>query len=272
MILGQNFRFGFYSISPAERMAAIKKAGFDSVMFWWGNEFDSTDGTKEERFNLAKKEGLLVSTVHFPSTNAQWLWISSEEGELYKKQMIQAVQDCGKLGIKNLVIHTTRKHITPEPNESGLEKLSHVLKAAEKEGVKLAIENTRFLRYNSYIYKNLSSSALGFCFDCGHAHCYTPDENPLEMFASYLTTSHIHDNYGPAGSPNGMEAPSGRIDLHNLIGDGNIDYKPIFTRFKELKLQEYNLESYCFEHSKYWGLSMQEFLDTSIKKLKENVI
>ena len=68
-----------------------------------------------------------------------------------------------------------------------IDKLVDEMMGTDEESVQKQIS----LRYNSYIYKNLSSSALGFCFDCGHAHCYTPDENPLEMFASYISTTHI---------------------------------------------------------------------------------
>lgn len=269
MLLGQNFRFGYYSYSPEERIAAIKKAGFDSVMFWWGNEFDSCDGTKEYRYELAVKAGLQVSTVHFPSTNAHFLWLNSDEGTGYVREMVSAVHDCGRLHIKNLVMHTTRKFLTVPPNQTGLEHLQKVLTEAESEGVKIAIENTRFLNYNSYIYENLSSPALGFCFDTGHANCYTPGQYPLDLFSKYLSTTHIHDNYGPEGHPSGTPDPVQKTDLHNLIGDGNIDFVPIFKKLKELQVPEYNLESYCFPYSKYYSLSMDEFLEKSFCKLKK---
>ena len=271
MLLGQNFRFGFYSCPPEERMKAIKRAGFDSVMFWWGSEFDRTDAPKEVRFKLAKKEGLEVSTVHFPSTNAHWLWFPGDAGRVYAGQIVEAVEDCARYGIRNLVMHTTRQLTTQEPGPCGLENFKCVLDAAQREGVVIALENTRFLRYNQYIYDNFSSKYLGFCFDTGHANCYTPDEDPLEQFSEYLVTTHIHDNYGKNGSPDGKIAPSGRLDLHNLMGDGNIDFDAIFKRLKKLNVLEFNLESYCFEHSKYWGLSMDEFLKISFMKLKKTL-
>ena len=267
MDIGQNFRFGFYTASPADRMAAIKAAGFNSTMLWWGEEFVSSDGTKESLLALAKRNGLAVKTVHFPSTNAHQLWLDGEEGELYTHQLLQAVRDCSFYEIPNLVMHLTRKLITVPPNQTGIDRLALVCVEAEKLHVSLALENTRFLAYNRYVYEHLDSPALKFCFDTGHANCYTPDEDPLGLFGSRLATTHIHDNYGPAGHPDGLTAPSGATDLHNLIGDGNIDFTAVGRRLHALHNTVWNLESYCFAHSKYYGLSMQDYLNLSYSKL-----
>ena len=67
---GQNFRCGFYEVSPQRRMKALADAGFDETMFWWGDEYEQTDGTRVELFDLAVKYGVGVNTCHFPSTNA----------------------------------------------------------------------------------------------------------------------------------------------------------------------------------------------------------
>jgi len=267
MELGQNYRCGFYDIPPAQRMEAIKRAGFDSTMLWWGEEYSKTDGTKEELYALAKKNGLNIHTVHFPSTYAHYLWLGGDEGSSYMKQLLQAIRDCGRLEIPNMVLHMTRKLITVPPNETGLEHMQTACKEAETQGIRIAVENTRFLKYNTYVYNNIDSPALKFCFDTGHANCYTHDEDPLGMFGSRLVTTHIHDNYGPAGHPDGLVAPSGDKDLHNLIGDGNIDFQKLFERMQAQGNTVWNLESYCFKHSKYYGLTIDDYLSLSYKKL-----
>ena len=250
MIIGQNFRCGFYDIAPAERMDAIRRAGFDAVMFWWGDEFDSTDGNKHMRMRLAIKNGLQVNTLHFPSTCADKLW-RKELCEGYADEMIDALYDCAKYGAENLVVHTTRKLITPPYNEGGLNAMGRAVTEAEKLGVNIALENTRFPAYNAYLYDNIRSPRLTLCYDTGHEHCYTKDKNILDLFGDKLSTTHIHDNDGTS-------------DQHHLIGEGNIDFAPILDKLKKLGVKYYNLESYCDEKSIYYGkCSLSRFLALS---------
>lgn len=256
--LGQNFRFGFYDVPPRERLRAIRAAGFDAVMFWWGNEFDATDGDKHERMRAALGLGLKVNTLHFPSTHADYLW-REELCEGYADLIVEALEDCARYGAGNLVLHTTRALITPPYNDAGLNALGRAVAAAERLGVNIAAENTRFPAYNGYIYKNIPSDRLTLCYDTGHEHCYTKEKNILDLFGDRLTTTHIHDNDGSS-------------DQHHLMGEGNIDFAPVFGRLARMGVKYYNLESYCNETSRYYGkLTMQEFLSLSYRTLTEKL-
>ena len=261
---GQNFRCGFYDVSNKRRMQALAAAGFDETMFWWGDEFEQTDGTRFELFDLAIKNGLAVNTCHFPSTHADYLWYSDERGQQYVKQFDEACKECGERGVSNLVIHLTRKLITPEPNESGIYNFAKMLDSAKSNNVVIAIENTRFLRYNDYILSRFPNERnIGFCYDCGHNNAYTPNEQPLEKYGDMLVTTHIHDNIGPVGT---------EPDQHHLMGEGNIDYDKLFARLKHYNVQRINLESYCNETSRYFGkLSVEEFLNLSYATLTEQM-
>lgn len=255
-ILGQNFRCGFYGVPPEQRLNAIKRAGFDAVMLWWGGEYEKTDGTRYELIEGAFKKGLQVNTVHFPSTNAHWLWVKERSGD-YVTSLIKAIQDCSRYGVENIVMHTTRRLITPPYNEMGIEELSRAVKAAEREGVNIAVENTRFPDYNLYIYESIKSERLKLCYDTGHEHCYTKDWDILKNFGDRLVTTHIHDNNGFA-------------DEHHLPGEGDIDFAPIFKRLNALGVKYYNLESYCNETSAYYGkIDLEGFLKLAHEKLVE---
>ena len=257
---GQNFRFGFYNVPPEQRLEAIKSVGFDETMFWWGDEYEATDGSRFELFDTAIKLGLEVNTCHFPSTHADYLWYGGEVGDGYVKQFAQACRECGERGVNNLVLHLTRRTITPEPNEHGVANFEKMLDAAEKHGVIIAIENTRFLRYNDFILQRFHSPNIGFCFDSGHANCYTPNEQPLLKYGKMLVTTHIHDNMGATG----VEMP----DQHHLMGEGIVDFDKIFAQLKSLGAKHINLESYCNESSRYYGkLGYQEFLQLSYETL-----
>ncbi|MBQ0011011.1 MAG: sugar phosphate isomerase/epimerase [Ruminococcus sp.] len=260
-ILGQNFRFGYYDVPPAERMDAIRHARFDAVMFWWGGEYEETDGSRYALFDLAQKNGLLCRTVHYPSTHADWLWHDDLNGASYEEQFRRALADCGERGIRNLVVHTTRKFITPPPNEIGAARFRRLADAAEQAGVTVALENTRFLEYNRYLLARVKSDAVGFCFDCGHAHCYTPIEDPLGEFGSRLATTHIHDNDG--GS-----------DEHHPMGEGTVNYADVFARLCALGARELNLESYCNETSLCYrnSVPMDEYLQKTHDRLARTAI
>lgn len=261
---GQNFRFGFYDVDPKRRMEAIAQVGFDETMFWWGEEYELTDGTRFELFDLAEKVGLKVNTCHFPSTHADWLWYDDERSKDFVKQFDDACRECGERGVKNLVLHLTKKLITPEPNSNGIVNFSRMLEAAKRHNVVIAIENTRFLRYNDFILQHFGRDAhIGFCYDCGHNNAYTPDEQPLEKYGDMLVTTHIHDNIGAVGS---------MPDQHHMMGEGNVDFDKVFLLLKHYGAERYNLESYCNESSRYYGkLSVEEFLETSFCKLSEQM-
>ena len=258
MVLGQNFRCGFYEVPADERLRAIKRAGFDAVMFWWGDDFASTDGDRYELIHTAFKYGLTVNTLHFPSLHADYLWRDGTR-EVYVGQLVDALYDCARFGVENLVMHTTRQLITPPYNAAGLEALGQAVRVAEKVGVNIALENTRFPDYNKYIYDNLPSERLTLCYDTGHEHCFTKGRDILAEFGSRLTTTHIHDN-------------DGVTDEHHVMGEGNIDFAPIFARLRKLGLKYYNTECYCNETSRYYGkLTLAEFLKLSYTALASAV-
>lgn len=256
--LGQNFRFGYDWIPPLTRMRAIRRAGFDDTMLWWGDEFASTDGFPMQLWRMARAQGLHVRTAHFPSTCAHHLWLEGEMGDRYERQLTGAIRDCGRLGIAHLVLHTTRRLITPPPCPQGAARLHRALRVAEVEGVDIALENTRFLRYNQYLYDQLDSPRLKFCFDSGHANCYTPQEDPLALFGDRLCTMHLHDNYGPAAG-----------DQHHPLGQGTVDLDSLFARLAALQPESYNLESYA--PPALAARSPQEYLSGSYRTLASRI-
>lgn len=247
--LGQNFRFGFYGIPAQERMRAIRETGFDDVMIHWDEKYAYDDMMPQKLFVTALKAGLSVRTVHFPQRDAHLLWTEGQQGEGYTDFLLDTVKEMGARRVLHLVIHTTRQLITPPPGPIGVARIRRVLDEAEKQRVCLAFENTRFLHYNAYLYDHIDSPCLKFCFDSGHASCYTPGQDPLGMFGDRMVTMHLHDNFGPT-----------RGDMHLPIGEGNIDFDALFGRLKKLDPPCYNLESYRPRRGPFARMGMREYL------------
>lgn len=256
MNYGQNFRFGFFEIEAEKRMRAIKESGFNRIMMWWGDDFKNTDGDKFELVKLAFKYDLKFSALHASAINSSHIWINDNRRDIKINEYIKVLEQCNQIECPSMVIHLTHKHILYPASEIGLASIEKLLKAAEKQGVNLAIENTRFLDYNDYIYKNLSSPRLKCCFDTGHNHCYTPNNDVFEKYHDKIVVTHLHDNYGT----NEIDELS---DRHYLIGDGTINWLEIRKKLLTLNLDTINLESYCRPMSKYYGMSLEEYLKLS---------
>ena len=246
--LGHDFPFGFEDIEVETRLRAVKAAGFDELMIHWQEE---NGISAKERYDQALRAGLRIRTVHFPQETAADLWREGDAGDALERHLILALRETGERGIENLVMHTTRRLETPPPNKTGARRILHAAEAAEKAGVNIAVENTRFLQYNQYLFSTVPSSRLTFCYDCGHAHCFTPGYDPLSLFGHRMTTMHLHDNHG-------------QRDEHLLIGEGTVDLSLTFSRLAALHPVSYNLES------RYRGgeWTMEEYLAVAYGRLK----
>jgi len=252
---GHDFPFGFPHLPVWDRLLAMKAAGFDDVMIHWQEE-DGVDPCR--RFDQLLRAGLHVHTVHFPQETAADLWREGEAGDRLEAQLIETLRQMGERRVDHLVMHTTRKLITPPPNETGARRIAHAVEAAEKYGVNLALENTRFLNYNQYLYDRISSPRLAFCYDCGHANCYTPGEDPFARFGDKMVTMHLHDNHG-------------QRDEHLLIGEGSIDLPFVFRRLAAKRPASYNLESRYRPENAAHVWTMEQYLDAAITRLRANV-
>ncbi len=256
--IAQSFRFGFYNYPLRQRMAAIKQAGFDGVMLWWGSEYSETDSTPFEQFDIAQSLGLRVDTVHFPTAKTNNLWDAGDKGRHLEDHIAKALAEAGERGIQNLVVHTNKGRTPPPPSAVGVQRLQRLLAVAQQYQINIALENTRFLAHNALVYQQLTSPRLGFCFDSGHAHAFTPTQDPLGLFSAHLTTVHLHDNVGHDG-----------IDRHWMMGEGNIDFLPIIQRLKATGLTLFNLESRYSSRDERDRMDMSQFLELSFQRIRQ---
>lgn len=218
-------RFGLfhwfgYNMQVRPCMELIRSAGFESVMLWWGDEYEAMNGPKEMIPETARSCGLAVDNVHVPYEHCNELWLDTLSGEELTAMYMRSIDDCAEHGIPAAVIHVTSGNAPPPPALIGLERMKRVSERAERRGVNLALENLRKPEYIDYIYEHIDSGRLKFCYDSGHENCYSKGIDLLHKHAARLCALHLHDNDGTA-------------DQHLLPGDGAVDWAHIKTALTE---------------------------------------
>ena len=155
------------------------------------------------------------------------------------------MRDLRRLGIDTGVCHVTWGHAKPhEPDYIGLDRFKMIAEAAERYSIRLALENSVFPEYLQFIFDNIKSEYIGFCYDSGHENAFAPNFGYLSKFGNRLFALHLHDN-------------DGKNDQHTVPFCGTIDWAKKVEDLKKTALWEstITLESIiCGEESLEAGL------------------
>ena len=237
-----------------KRFELIKSAGFNSVMVWWGDGTGGFEGKKFDYRSLATKYDLDICNAHLPFYECNDLWLDSSVGDQYSDIICKQIAECGEFKIPTVVMHLTRG-LTPQIyNKVGLERLKKIVDVAEKCNVNLALENLRLVEYIDFIFRNINSPKLGFCFDSGHNNVFTPGIDVLSKYKQHIFALHLNDNMGDT-------------DIHMLPFDGTTNWDKIIKTLKEI---QYNgvisLEVQQDRHEKYYGLSPENYLALAFER------
>lgn len=193
-----------------EKLDAIKKAGYDGVMLTNYVKPESAD--IQTQINYCEKIGLEISMVHcqYNGKILNELWEEhSEVGDEIIEDLINQVKSINGFGIKNFVIH-----IGGDKNSKntiyGLKRIEKLLRLCEEYKINLCIENLFLASQVEYVFENIKSPYLKFCYDSGHNNFLTPEIDLADKYYKLLTATHIHDNHG-------------ETDEHLILGLGNIN-------------------------------------------------
>lgn len=240
-----------YEIPMNERYRLISEAGFDGVMLGWAGFPDNPDETKHQNPELARKNGLYIVNLHTPFAGANNFWMDNADGDDYFNKQLTCISDCVQYDIPVMVLHINQGLNPPPISEIGIERLRRLVCKAEDSDVYLAFENMRSTMHLRYILNNIQSKCVKFCYDSGHQHCKTPNEDLLTEFGDKLITLHLHDN-------NGME------DDHKIPFDGTISWTDIMQKIKNSGYA--GAISIEVVNSGYENLHPSEFLEISYKR------
>ncbi len=249
------FSWFSYQHPLQQRLQMIKRVGFDAVSLWWGDEL----GDKNCQPEMARKQGLDIDYVHAPCSNPNDLWIDGLNGDDYLRTILSCIDDCKRHAIPTVVMHITRLSSKPEITQIGLERIKRMVDSAEKNQIKLALENLDSIQHLDYVYKNIKSNCLGFCYDSGHEYFNHRDADCLTRYGDKLFAVHLDDNCGDD-------------DTHLLPYDGNINWNSVRQKLKIFREIRYLTLEVDFnrKHEKsslYQGLSAEEFLALAYKRV-----
>jgi len=212
--------FGFrYPFDEIIKM--IKDAGFRCVMTWWGDEFKETNGPKEMEPEIIRKNGLYIENTHFTFTGINALWEDTLDGKELLDRYLSYIGDCKTYEIPTAVMHVSSGDNPPPFGQLGLDRFKRLIEKAERDGVTIALENLRKPEYLDFVFTNIKSGKLKFCYDCGHENCFTPDIDYLAKYGDQLAALHLHDNDGTG-------------DQHLLPFSGTVNWKRIIAHLKRI--------------------------------------
>jgi len=210
------FRYPFNEI-----IKLIKNAGFQSVMTWWGDEYKEINGSKEMEPEIIRNNGLKLENTHFSFTGINTIWEDSLDGQEMFNKYSSYINDCKTYEIPVAVMHVSNGDNPPPYGQLGLDRFNRIIEKAEKNGVIIALENLRKPEYLDFLFDNIKSDKLKFCYDSGHNNCFTPKIDCLKKYGDKLIALHLHDN-------------DGICDQHLLPFDGTIDWKHIMEQLKNI--------------------------------------
>lgn len=194
----------------------FKKVGYDFAELNLGLPLEPNKDFEDKIRSLSNIMPIL--TAHLPGID-----YSIEEIERCKK-FIEILSD---LGTRLYVIHLYSPNLRTKDNFNlKMKKLNDLADFAKSRKSVLVLENTE--EDPMSLSKAIDEIPyIDYCLDIGHANLVN-DYNSLDYihnFEKRLKHIHIHDNDG---------GDSVEHDKHLPIGEGQIKFKPIFEKLKEI--------------------------------------
>jgi len=252
-------------VSKEEQIRMIKSAGFDCFFSPFYDD-EPIDKWKD----LATSLGLEYETVHLPfytatGLNANNLWEDTLDGEEYFNYIKRQIDGCSNAEIPIGVMHVSCESVGPEPGQFGIDRFRKLCDYAEKKNVKLAFEN---LELPEHLHKvmDIIGDFHGFCWDCGHNLCYTPETDMSAIYGDKIICTHIHDNFGVT-KPGNIHWHD---DLHILPFDGHMDWEWYGKRIKEIGYNgPLTLELLLKSKEEYKTMPLDEFFRTAYERIQK---
>lgn len=223
------------------RLDIYKQVGFNEIALYIDENYINQNEKYEDIINYAYSINLKINQAHVDYKISNL--ICDKTTNKYFDYIESKLYECKKFGINYLVAHSSMGNNPPELDEEDLKKLSCLLEKFKENKIYLCFEN---VRVNKNLDKALSLNHpnLKVCFDLGHAHCYADEYELFEKYKDKIICSHLHNNF--------------KSDTHNILSQGEIDYKYFVEKLSLIKNA-----SNCLECFPPYGeqLNKQQFIE-----------
>ena len=243
-----------------ESIRLLAEAGYDAIDFSLsGLRDDNHILNSDEYKNYAAKltEEAKRNNIFFTQAHAVYgLDESDEEASynLYVKKNSRVLEVAGLLGIETVVFHPLcpKKYLGNEEYNyhANMKYFRHMLKVAEKYGVKIAVENmftsdkrVHVLRgstcsnpyEHAYYVDSIGSDMFVACLDVGHTSLAGREaQDSIRVLGKRLQALHIHDN-------------DYHDDMHTLPGLSEMNWDEITKALADIGYSgNFTFETDCF--------------------------
>jgi len=192
-----------------------------------GYDFAEIDlGLPIEPNNIFEDEIKRVKNI-IPILSAHLPEIDFKKAEIEKcKKFIEILSS---QNIRLFVIHLFSRNLPTHDNfDLKIKGLKQLTDFAKNKSSIIVLENTEEdVNLLKKVFDKIP--VIKFCLDIGHANLFATENRSvilIKNFSKFLKHIHVHDNLGGNDEKN---------DLHLSIGEGKINFKPIFDKLKEIK-------------------------------------
>jgi sugar phosphate isomerase/epimerase len=195
----------------------FKAAGYDFAELHVKKEL-VPDKSFEDKLKTIGNQ-IPILSAHLPDINHK-----KEEIE----KCIKFIEILADQGIILFVKHLYSPNIPTEENfDLKIKDLKYLTETAKNKNKTFVLENTEeYAPTLQRVFDEIPD--INFCLDIGHANISAKENRSIKLinhFGKRLKHIHVSDNLG--GDSEGA-------DLHLPIGEGNINFKPIFEKLKEI--------------------------------------
>ena len=221
---------GNYTAPMEDVLPLLRDVGFDAVSPVW-----QQDGSHEAVLRTAQACGLILQSLHGPFRGITGMWEQAAPAIL--PELLQSVDACAGYGIPVLVVHVWGGyHYSFREETLCFDHFDVLVEYAQRKGIRIAFENLEGPEYlNVLMARYKDDHTVGFCWDCGHEFCYTPQSDMLAAYGDRLLMTHLNDNFGITRADGQIQ---GTDDLHLLPYDGHLNWTCCMDRLKQAKSQQ----------------------------------
>lgn len=245
-------------VADIDALEKIRNAGFDMIFTC---ETDPAVVCKMRE--KCDRLGLTIDFLHAPFDFINNFWLPGLAYRDLRNAIYSSIDAASAAGVPAVVCHVSSGWFPPQLCDVGFEHFDALVDYALSKNVKVAFENLRKVGNLAAIMERYEKiPEVGFCYDCGHEHCYTETVHFLELYGDRVFCTHIHDNHGRS-----KDDYWGDPDEHLMPFDGDIDYVDMMKRLRQTSYGG-ALTLEIDQKGPYLEKSHEEFLQIAYERIK----